>query len=105
MAEHLNQETFDAFVAQSASPALVDSSRAGGAPCRRGAPRLSKAGAEYEGRLEIARVNIDQNPTLAQERRIEAAPTLLLLRGGQEIGRHRGAIDKDTLKAFIEAAL
>lgn len=105
MAEHLNEETFDAFVAQSASPVLVDFYRDGCVPCRRVAPLLSKAGAEYEGRLEIARVNVDQNPALSERHRIEAAPTLLLLHGGQEIGRHRGAIDKDTLKAFIEAAL
>lgn len=105
MAEHLNEETFDAFVAQSASPVLVDFYRDGCVPCRRVAPLLSKAGAEYEGRLEIARVNVDQNPALAEKHQIEAAPTLLLLRGGNEVGRHRGAIDKDTLKAFIEAAL
>lgn len=105
MAEHLNGETFDAFVTQSAAPVLVDFYRDGCVPCRRVAPLLSKAGAEYEGRLEIARVNVDQNPALAEKHQIEAAPTLLLLRGGEEVGRHRGAIDKETLKAFIEAVL
>lgn len=105
MAEHLNAETFDAFVSQSISPALVDFYRDGCVPCRRVAPLLSRAETEYVGRLEVARVNIDQNPDLAQRHQIEAAPTLLLFQNGQETDRRRGAIDKDTLKAFIEAAL
>lgn len=105
MAEHLNEETFDAFVTRSASPVLVDFYRDGCIPCRRVAPLLSKAGTEYAGRLEIARVNVDQNPALSEKFQIEAAPTLLLLRSGKEIGRHRGAIGMDALKAFIEAAL
>lgn len=105
MAEHLNEETFDAFIAQSASPVLVDFYRDGCVPCRRVAPLLSKAGTEYAGRLEIARVDVARSPALAERHQIEAAPTLLLLRGGEEVGRHRGAIDKDALKAFIEAVL
>ncbi len=105
MAEHLNDETFDSFVSQSASPVLVDFYRDGCLPCRRVAPLLSKAGTEYAGRLEIARVNVEQSPALSERHRIEAAPTLLLFRGGKEVGRHRGAIDRDTLKTLIESAL
>lgn len=105
MAEHLNGETFDAFLTESASPVLVDFYRDGCVPCRRVAPLLSRAETEYVGRLEVARVNIDQNPALAEKHQIEAAPTLLLFRNGQETDRRRGVIDRDTLKAFIEAAL
>ena len=105
MAEHLNTETFDAFVAASELPVLADFYRDGCVPCRRVAPLLSKAEAEYAGKLTVARVNTAQNAELAERYEIAAAPTLILFQDGRETARHRGVIDKDGLKALIEPAL
>lgn len=105
MAERLTEENFAAFLEKSASPVLVDFYRDGCVPCRRVSPLLSRAEKEYSGKLEIARVNIDQNPALVAQHQVEAAPTLLLFRDGEETGRRRGVIDKEELKALIEEGL
>ncbi len=105
MAEFLNQENFQPFIEASTLPVLVDFYKDGCIPCRRVAPLLSKAGEAYAGRLIVARVNLSQNPGLAAQYRIEAAPTLLLLKSGKEAARHRGIIDRAGLAALIEENL
>lgn len=105
MAEHLNSESFAGFVSSAPLPVLVDFYKDGCIPCRRVAPLLSKAEAAYAGRLSIARVNLTQNAPLAEQYQIEAAPTLLVFRGGEEIARHRGVISRDELNNLIESNL
>ena len=103
MAERLNEETFTGFIGESTLPVLVDFYQEGCVPCRRVAPLLSKTEAEYDGRIAVARVNLTRNEVLAGQYEIAAAPTLVLFRAGKEIARHRGVIDRDGLKAFIES--
>lgn len=105
MAERLNQETFDAFLQGREDPVLVDFYRDGCIPCRRVSPLVSRAEETYAGRLEVARVNIDQNPALVARYQIEAAPTLLLFQGEEETGRCRGVINQEELTALIQEAL
>ena len=105
MAERLNQETFTPFVVGSTLPVLADFYQDGCIPCRRIAPLLSKAEAEYAGKVTVARVNLTQNAELAEQYQIAAAPTLILFRAGEEVARHRGIIDHDELKKLIESAL
>lgn len=103
VAEKLNEEIFAGFIAGSTLPVLVDFYQDGCVPCRRVAPLLSKAETEYDGKITVARVNLAQNLELAEQYGIAAAPTLLLFRDGKEIARHRGVIDREGLKAFVEA--
>ncbi|MGM9538898.1 MAG: thioredoxin family protein [Candidatus Onthomonas sp.] len=105
MAEHLNEDSFQAYLEASALPVLVDFYKDGCVPCRRVAPLVSKAEAEYEGQLAIARVNISTNPALAAREQIGAAPTLVLYWNGREKARHRGVINRDGLKTLIEENL
>lgn len=105
MAEFLNGETFAPYLASSKLPVLADFYRDGCVPCRRIAPLLSKLGTDYAGRLNIVRVNVGQNPKLAEQYRIEAAPTLLLFRDGEEHFRHRGIIDRLALEKAIQTVL
>jgi thioredoxin 1 len=105
VATALNQDSFAAFVSQADKPVLVDFFRDGCLPCRRVAPLVSKAEAQYEDGLLVARVNMDQNKALAEELKIEAAPTLILFRGGQEVARHRGVIDRDGLTELLKNEL
>jgi thioredoxin 1 len=102
VATALNQDSFADFVSQAEKPVLVDFFRDGCVPCRRVAPLVSKAETQYEDGLLVARVNMDQNKALAEELKIEAAPTLILFRGGQEVARHRGVIDREGLKTLVE---
>lgn len=105
MAVSLSQDTFAEFIAGSARPVLVDFYKDGCIPCRRMAPLVSKAEAEYEGRLAVARVNAGANPALARQYGIEAAPTLVLFKDGQEAARQRGAADRSAFRAWLEANL
>ena len=105
MAEHLNGDTFAAYIEGSEKPVLVDFYRDGCVPCRRVAPLLSKAEAAYEGKLAVVRVNSLQNVDLAAQYDIQAAPTLVLFEDGKEIARHRGVIDRDGLEALIQNAV
>ena len=105
MAERLTQDNFDAFILESDIPVFVDFYNDGCIPCRRIAPLISKAEAEYDGKLKFARVNIGMNPDLISKYAIEAAPTLIIFKDGEEISRHRGAADAETFKNFIENIL
>lgn len=105
MAEHLNGENFSGFVTNADLPVLVDFYRDGCIPCRRVAPLLSRAEAAYAGKILMAKVNITQNEALAEQYKIEAAPTLVLLKNGVEIDVHRGVITRDALNTLIERNL
>ena len=101
VAEKLTEEFFGGFIAGSSLPVLVDFYQDGCVPCRRVAPLLSKAEAEYDGQIIVARVNLAQASELAEQYDIAAAPTLLLFEEGKEVARHRGVIDRDGLKEFM----
>lgn len=103
MAERLNGGQFVDFVTSSKLPVLADFYRDGCIPCRRVSPLLSRAETAYEGKIAVIRVNLTQNPDLAEQYQIEAAPTLLLFQAGQEVNRHRGVIGRDELNDFIES--
>lgn len=105
MTEKLDSSNFNSFIQNSDIPVLVDFYSDGCIPCRRIAPLLSKAEAEYENKLKFAKVNIGMNPDLIAEYGIEAAPTLILLNDAKEVNRHIGIADADTLKEFIESIL
>lgn len=105
MAEKLDGATFESYIRESTLPVLVDFYNDGCIPCRRIAPLISKAETEYEGRLSFARVHIAMNPELTEQYAVAAAPTLILFQNGEEIDRHRGAADAETLKQFIESNL
>lgn len=105
MAEKLDSTNFDSCIQSSKMPVLVDFYNDGCIPCRRIAPLISKAEAEYENRLCFARVNIGMNSDLIVRYEIEAAPTLILFKNAKEVKRHRGAADAEVLKNFIESVL
>ncbi|MGN1202608.1 MAG: thioredoxin family protein [Eubacterium sp.] len=105
MAEKLDSTNFDSFITESELPVLVDFYNDGCIPCRRIAPLISKAEAEYEGRLKFARVNIGMNTELIEKFSVEAAPTLIIFKDGEEVNRHRGATDAEAFKNFIESIL
>jgi thioredoxin 1 len=101
VAEVLNDETFAAAVKESPLPVLVDFFKDGCTPCRRVAPLLSQAEQRYGDKLRFVRVNLAHSPKLVAQYDIQAAPTLVLLKDGQELARHRGVIDRAGLEAFL----
>ena len=86
-------------------PVLVDFWAGWCPPCRRLAPTLDALADEYEGRLAVLKVDVDQCPDLAARYGIRSIPALLLFRDGRVADRRLGALPLDDLKRFVDAQL
>lgn len=98
----LTQENFASEVLQSATPVLVDFWAEWCGPCKAIAPILEELADEYEGRVKIGKVNIDEQQGLAAEYGIRAIPTLLLFDKGQVADQIVGLRSKRDLKASFD---
>jgi thioredoxin 1 len=98
----LTQENFGAEVLQSDSPVLVDFWAEWCGPCKMIAPILDELADEYDGRVKIGKVNIDEQQGVATEYGIRAIPTLLLFNKGQVADQIVGLRSKRDLKASFE---
>ena len=95
-----------AEVAERASvPVLVDLWAPWCGPCRMVSPALAQLAGEMAGRVKLVKVNVDQAPKLQQRFGVQAIPTLMVLRNGQEIARQAGAAPAPALRAWLEQAL
>lgn len=101
----LDSSNFESYINGNSIPVLVDFYSDGCIPCRRIAPVLSKAERDYTERLDFVKVNIGTNSDLVSKYSVEAAPTLIIFKNGEEISRLRGAADETVLKEFIDNAL
>lgn len=86
-------------------PALVDFWAVWCGPCRVVAPIVEELAEEYAGRAVIGKMDVDQNKQVATELGIQAIPTLLLVKGGQIADRIVGVVDKNSLRARLDALL
>ena len=82
----LNADTFRTQVLEQKQPALVEFMAPWCVYCRRIGPAFDKLSQELEGRLETAKINIDEEPELAELEKIELIPTLVLYKGGKPLG-------------------
>jgi len=98
----LTDGDFDETVLKSPSPVLVDFWAEWCAPCRRLAPTVEALAAEFDGRLTVGKLNVDDNPNTAGRFNIRGIPTLLLFKGGQVVESVVGLTGKDQLKQLIE---
>jgi thioredoxin 1 len=98
----LSRENFPAEVLQSSTPVLVDFWAEWCGPCKMIAPILDELAEEYQGRVKIAKVNIDEQQELAAEYSVRAIPTLLLFSKGQVAEQIVGARGKRELKASFD---
>jgi thioredoxin 1 len=98
----LTQENFAKEVLQSPVPILVDFWAEWCGPCKMIAPILDELADEYNGRIRIGKVNIDDYQNLAAEYRVSAIPTLLLFRQGQVAEQIVGLKSKRDLKASFD---
>jgi thioredoxin 1 len=98
----LSDGDFDQSVLQSGNPVLVDFWAEWCAPCRRLAPTVDALAAEYDGRLTVGKLNVDDNPNTAGKFNIRGIPTLLLFKGGQVVESVVGLTGKEQLKQLID---
>jgi thioredoxin 1 len=102
---HLTSDTFKNAVSSAATPLLVDFWAPWCGPCKAIAPVLDELATEFDGKISIAKVNIDENEAIAAEYGIRAIPTMLLFKGGKVIEQIVGLLPKATLKTKLAAQI
>lgn len=96
---------FDADVLKSEKPVLVDFWAAWCGPCRMIGPVVDALAEEYDGRLKVGKINVDEQPELAAKYGVQTIPTLLVFQNGQPVDKSIGAVDQDTLEEMLEKHL
>ncbi|MBF8299364.1 MAG: thioredoxin [Dehalococcoidia bacterium] len=97
--------SFEADVLKSDTPVLVDFWASWCAPCRLIAPVVEQIASEYEGKLKVAKVDVDANPQTPQNYGIRGIPTLLIFKDGKLVEQIVGAVPKKLLIGKIDAVL
>lgn len=98
---HVTDATFQAEVLQSEIPVLVDFWATWCAPCKQVAPILEELSDAYAGRVKIVKVDVDANPMLSQQLRIQSIPTLVVFDQGRPVDAVQGALPKEALEELL----
>ncbi|CAI8787615.1 thioredoxin 1 [Methylococcus capsulatus] len=99
---HVTDAEFEDKVLKAPGPVLVDYWAEWCGPCKMIAPILDEIAGEYEGRLTVAKLNIDDNPATPQRYGVRGIPTLMVFKGGEVVASKVGALTKSQLAAFLE---
>ena len=100
---HITDDNFEQEVLQSNTPVLVDYWAEWCGPCKMIAPALDQIASEYQGRLKVAKLNIDENQATPPKYGIRGIPTLMIFKNGAVEATKVGALSKSQLTAFIDS--
>ena len=101
----VNDLSFDDEVLRSGVPVLVDFSATWCQPCRAIAPFVDQLAGEYEGRVKVTTVDIDESQAVATKYKVRGVPTLMMFKGGQIVGQQVGAVPKAKIQQLMDSAL
>jgi len=102
---HVTDDSFEQDVLRVSDPVLVDYWAEWCAPCKMIAAVLDEIADEYDGKIRVAKLNIDENPDTPPRYGIRGIPTLMLFKSGEVEATKVGAVSKSQLTAFIDSNL
>ena len=102
---YLSDASFEQDVLKSSTPVLVDYWAEWCGPCKMIAPLLDDIARDYQGRLKVAKLNIDENKDIPPRYGIRGIPTLMLFKNGEVVATKVGALAKSQLTAFLDQNL
>jgi thioredoxin 1 len=105
MADKFTTENFQTTVLDSDKPVLVDFWAEWCGPCRMVGPIVDELVTEYDGKAVIGKLNVDENPAIAETYGIRSIPTMLVFKGGEIVDKIVGAVPKTTISGKIDAQM
>ncbi|PJX26414.1 thioredoxin [Advenella sp. S44] len=103
--KHATEKTFEAEVLKSELPVLVDYWAPWCGPCKAIAPLLEEAARDYEGRIQVVKVDVQDHPEVAAKFGIRGIPTLMVFKNGEAVATKVGAVNKTQLTGFIDESI
>ena len=105
MAKQVTDDTFELDVLQADGPVLVDFWAEWCGPCKQIAPSLDEISEELDGKMSLAKINIDENPETPSKYGVRGIPTLMLFKDGEVASTKVGALPKSKLKEWVESVI
>ncbi|MCW9035464.1 MAG: thioredoxin TrxA [Rhodospirillales bacterium] len=105
MTKHVSDDSFDTDVLKSEGPVLVDFWAEWCGPCKQIAPALDELATNMEGKVTVAKINIDENPGTPSKYGVRGIPTLMLFKDGQVAATKIGALPKNKLIEWVESVI
>ena len=102
---HVTTNSWDNDVLKSDLPVLVDFWTEWCGPCRMAGPAVEQLSYTMDGKIKVAKLNVDENQEIAMRYGIKSIPSLLLFKAGKEIARTVGAAPKEAYQKFVEKSL
>lgn len=103
--KHITDGSFDADVVQAGKPVLLDFWAEWCGPCKMIAPILEEVSKDYGDKIQVAKINVDENQVIPAKFGIRGIPTLILFKNGEIAAQKVGALSKSQLTAFLDSNL